>query len=104
MNDNQLMKLKLAETLTRILRDRRMTLREVSESSGVSISTISEWSSGRIPKNPLQVAKIAKTLRVSMYSLLFGVEDDFGKAKSPVTFDVKGDRTYEITIRRVLKR
>jgi transcriptional regulator with XRE-family HTH domain len=113
MDDNLSMKLKLSENLSRILRDRRMTLREVSEGSGVSISTLSEWSSGRVPRSPLHVAKVAKALKVSLYSLLFGSEDEFGRTGSssasapvpvPVMLQVKGDRTYEVTIKRVLKR
>ncbi len=36
---------------------RRMTLKEVSEATGVPRSTLSEWRNNRSPKNPEQLKK-----------------------------------------------
>lgn len=103
-SDKTSMELRLAEILSAILKDRRLTLREVSEASSVSISTLSEWQAGRVPKNPVQIAKVAKFLKVSLHHLLFGNEDEHNR--SPIehgasTQASRRNRIYQITIHRV---
>lgn len=100
--DNNSMELKLAPSLTALMKEQRLSLREVSKGCGVPTSTLSEWQSGRSPKNPVQVAKVAEFLGVSLHRLLFGVEDSrgLGAIEKIITDDLfKG--TFEITLKRV---
>ncbi len=94
------MTVKIAQTLKALLQQRGMTLREISKVSGVPVSTLSEWSSNRNPKNPLQTKKVAEALGVTMHFLIFG-EDD---SQEPIQKILKEDffsGTFEMTIKRV---
>lgn len=94
------MKLSIGPTLTHLMHEQRRTLREVSEATGVSKSTLSEWSTNRRPKDPVQVCKVADFLGVSMHFLLFGEED----RKEPLTRIMREEffsGVFEITIKRV---
>jgi transcriptional regulator with XRE-family HTH domain len=95
------MELRLGLVLSSIIEQRRLTLRELSKATGVSVSTLSEWQSGRTPKNPAQVAKVAKFLSITLYELLFGEKD----SEEPLLKILKGDLfsgTFEINLRRVI--
>ncbi len=100
------MKLKLSDSISRALRERNLTLRETSEATGISISTLSEWGSGRIPRNPAQLAKLAEFLDLSLYCLLFGCEDPrTAQSDPPLSMKVRRKHwRYEVTIKRVPER
>ncbi len=92
--------IKIAQTLKQLLKERGMTLRELSKRSGVPVSTLSEWSSNREPKSPTQTRKVAAALGVSMHYLIFG-EDD---GQEPLQRLLKEDLfqgTFEITVKKV---
>jgi transcriptional regulator with XRE-family HTH domain len=92
--------IKIAQTMKQLLKERGMTLRELSKRSGVPVSTLSEWSSNREPKSPTQTRKVAQALGVSMHYLLFG-EDD---SQEPLQKLLKEDLfqgTFEITVKKV---
>jgi transcriptional regulator with XRE-family HTH domain len=91
---------KIAETIKLLLKQRGMTLRELSKKSGVPVSTISEWSSHREPKSPVQTRKVAEALGVSMHFLVFGEED----TQEPLQKLIKDDLfsgTFEISVKRI---
>jgi len=93
-------KMKISTTLPELLKTNGMTLRQLSKTSGVPVSTLSEWSSNREPKSPLQTKKVAEALGVTMHYLLFG-EDD---SQEPIQKILKEDffqGTFEISIKRV---
>ncbi len=92
--------IKIAQTMKQLLKERGITLRELSKRSGVPVSTLSEWSSNREPKSPTQTRKVAQALGVSMHFLLFG-EDD---SQEPLQKLLKEDLfqgTFEITVKKV---
>lgn len=92
--------IKIAQTMKQLLKERGITLRELSKRSGVPVSTLSEWSSNREPKSPTQTRKVAQALGVSMHYLLFG-EDD---SQEPLQKLLKEDLfqgTFEITVKKV---
>lgn len=92
--------IKIAQTMKQLLKERGITLRELSKRSGVPVSTLSEWSSNREPKSPTQTRKVAQALGVSMHFLLFG-EDD---SQEPLQMLLKEDLfqgTFEITVKKV---
>lgn len=70
-----MMKLRISETLNKILQEKKISLKELSKGSGVPSSTLSEWrTSGRSP-NVEQAAKVADFLGITISHLLFGQED-----------------------------
>lgn len=94
------MKVQIGSILKKLLKDRRMTLKEVSQVTSVPSSTLSEWLNNRSPKNPEQILKVAKYLDVSLHFLLFGEEDQ----QEPLTKIMKEDffsGTFEINIKRI---
>jgi transcriptional regulator with XRE-family HTH domain len=94
------MTLQIGRVLSAIIKERRLTLKEIATGAGVPLSTISEWTNNRAPKNPIQVQKVAGFLGVSMHFLLFGQEDQ----EEPITKLLKEEvfsGTFEITVKRV---
>jgi putative transcriptional regulator len=96
------MELKLQETLAALMKERRLSQRELSRMTGVPVATINEWTARRRPRDPIQLAKVASTLGVSIYYLLFGQDEP------TTTNSLQGslralEGTYEVTI-RPLKR
>lgn len=98
--DNKNMELKLGEVLRSLLKERALTLKQVSQLCGVSISTLHEWENNRTPKNPLQVAKVARCLGISLHRLLFGIEDPEDSIGKVIKNEVFSG-TYEIFLRKV---
>jgi transcriptional regulator with XRE-family HTH domain len=92
--------IKIAETLKALLKENGISLRELSKRSGVPVSTLSEWSSNREPKSPIQTRRVAEALGVSMHYLLFGESDQ----QEPLAKLFKEDvfnGTFEISVKRV---
>lgn len=94
------MTIQIGRVFSKILQDRRLTLKEIAQATGVPATTLAEWKSNRTPKNPVQVRKVAKYLGVSVHLLIFGEEDD----QEPIQKILKEDLfagTFEITVKRV---
>lgn len=94
------MELKLGPTLSALLRQKDLTLKEVGKACGVSVSTLSEWGTGREPKSPIQVAKVAEYLGVTLHYLLFGIEDQQGGIEKILKEQVFSG-TYKVTVEKV---
>lgn len=94
------MTIKTAQVLKSFIRDRRFTIKEISQGSGVPASTIAEWANSRVPKNPLQVRKVAEFLGITTHYLLFAEEDDQEPIQKILRNDVFNG-TFEISIKRV---
>lgn len=93
--------LKIKNILRELMNQRGETLKSLSISSGVPKSTISDWMSNRTP-NPIQAARVAQHLGVSLHYLLFGNEDP--KNEDPTVFQkniLSG--VFEIEIKRIHK-
>ena len=91
--------LKISAVLKKIMEDNRHTLTSMSKATGVPKSTISEWLNNRTP-NPVQAAKVAKYLGVSLHYLFFAEED----SEEPLHRLLKQDifnGTFEINIKRI---
>jgi transcriptional regulator with XRE-family HTH domain len=90
----------IGKILSKIIQDRRLTLREISKATGVPATTLAEWQANRTPKNPEQVRAVARFLGVSLHFLLFGEEDQ----EEPIQKILKEDLfqgTFEISIKRI---
>ncbi|MBY0515369.1 MAG: helix-turn-helix domain-containing protein [Bacteriovoracaceae bacterium] len=99
------MELKLAKVLNRLITKKRLSIKELSEMSGVPSSTIHEWANGRVPRDPIKTKKLADALEISLNQLLFDEED----RKEPLQIEqiIKEDfvsGTFEITIKKVKER
>lgn len=93
------MELQIGPVLSKILKERRLSLRELSKATGISVSTLSEWSANRNP-NPSKLKLVADYLGVSIHFLLFGVEDNQTAIAKILKEDIFSG-TFEINIRRV---
>lgn len=94
------MSTKIGKVFSQIVKERRLTLKEISKATGVPATTLAEWQSNRTPKNPTQVKAVSKFLGVSLHYLLFEEED----AQEPMQKILKEDffkGTFEISIKRV---
>ncbi len=96
------MELKIGVTLPRFMKERRVSVKQLSKASGVAISTLHEWINGRAPRDPMQAKKVADALQVSLNRLLFD-EPDLNESISLNSL-LKEDifsGTFEINIKRV---
>lgn len=96
------MDLKIAITLKKLMKDQRLSVKSLSKSSGVAVSTLHEWLNGRVPRSPIQTKKVADCLGVSLNRLLFD-EADLAEAinlQQLLKEDVFSG-TFEINIKRV---
>ena len=94
------MSTEIGKVFSKIVQERRLTLKEISKATGVPATTLAEWQANRTPKNPVQVRAIAKFLGVSLHFLLFGEED----SEEPIQKILKEDffsGTFEISVKRV---
>jgi transcriptional regulator with XRE-family HTH domain len=96
------MELKIATTLKKIMKEKRISVKVLSRDSGVAVSTLHEWLNGRTPRDPVQAKKVADVLGVSLNRLLFD-EADMSESIN-LNQILKQDifsGVYEINIRKV---
>jgi transcriptional regulator with XRE-family HTH domain len=73
--------IKIGETLTKLARDRKLSLREIAKGTTeltgepVSISTLHDWTLNRSPKNIHKVKCVASFFQVSLHFLVYGVDE-----------------------------
>lgn len=60
-----------------------MTYKQLSDATGVKLSTTKDWANGSAPRDLSAVRTVAKYFNVSLEYLLFGEEDD----RVPKTLD-----------------
>ena len=94
------MDIKIGETLSILMKQKRITLKELSTATGVSSSTLHEWKSNRKPKDPAQVQAVACYLGVTMHHILFGCEDPNETIQQIIKQDIFSG-VFEINIKRV---
>ena len=66
------------QNLTKLMRERGVTARVISQATGIPASTLSEWTGGRDPKLNGAVVKLAKFFGVSLEFLVSGTEPEHG--------------------------
>ncbi len=70
------MQKKFSEVLRELMKDRKVTAKEISDKTGISQSTISEWLGSRTPRFSEDVLKVAQFFGVSLEFLLSGAEKE----------------------------
>ncbi len=94
------MKIRIGKTLSKLLQGGGLTLKVLSQRSGVPASTLSEWKANRKPKDPIQVQKVASCLGVTMHFLLFGEEDE-QETLQKVIKEKFFQGTFEVTLKKI---
>lgn len=98
----EMMEVKIATVMNRLMKEKKLSIKELSRLSGVPSSTLHEWLNLRIPKSPVQVKKVANVLNISLDHLLF----DEQEVHKPVPIQdlMSGDSVsgvFEITIKKI---
>ena len=92
------MDIQIGKTLKELMHEKRFNLTQLSKAAGVPTSTLNEWLTNRTPRNPIQVKKVALTLKVSLHYLLFAEEEPEAVFKIKRGEQALG--SFEIVIRR----
>lgn len=67
---------KFAETLKRLMKERNVSTKLLSQAISVPQSTLSEWSAGREPRLNESIIKVAKFFGVSVEYLITGSDEE----------------------------
>lgn len=89
------------------MKERGLTLKQVAQLAGVSISVVQNWLEGKTPHDLQAVSKLAKGLGISFKSLLLGeAETNHQPATISELFDEQlwFDGYAKITINRLIPR
>ena len=94
---------KLPASLTALLREKRWTLKKLSSESGVPISTLSGWTSGKSVQNLDQLKSVANALTVTVHYLAFGERDPHEEGGTEILSEIfRGD--VRVTLQRIEKK
>ena len=99
--------LPFGKILKALMDERNLTLRQVSELAGVSVSVVQGWLQGANPNDLQAVSGLAKKLGVSFKSLLLGKDETINKAGSIAELYEKQEvfeGLCEISIKRLIPR
>ena len=98
------MKVEISKVLKREFKSKGLKLKEVSNETGISISSLADWRDGRIPsaKSLPKLQKLADYLDLSLSELMFDCNEKRPEAKTlqSTTFS-DGGRTYRVLIERI---
>lgn len=90
------------KTLPKLMKEKGYSVKTLSKSSGLPVSTLHEWLGGRSPRNFVQVKKVADVLGVSLNRLLFDEPDKHETISlNQILKDDLFNGTFEISVKRV---
>lgn len=95
--------LKLSTMLKQLMKERKISLRELAKSTAIQPSTLSGWNNGSSPRDLSEVCQCARYLGVSMEYLLFGEEPDSLPLEQLLTEKVF-DGFLKVKIERVINK
>lgn len=97
------MKLELHKNLQNLLDKRGMTASQLSRATKVPNSTIQNWLAGLVPRNLLQLKKVADYFDVSVDLLLYGGKKEKSRERSAISeyADEINAGLFEVVLRRV---
>lgn len=75
------LEVKLGPTLIRLMNEQGLSLKELSFSAGVPLSTISHMRGNRQPRDISTVMAVAQALHVSLFYLLYGQDEPSQKSE-----------------------
>jgi transcriptional regulator with XRE-family HTH domain len=102
------------ENLEKLLKEKRLTQKELARSIGCSPKTVQEWvgKNGRIPRTTDHIRRLAEVFQISVFYLLYGEDDPFATLMTPsmdaaslaaglVVRNEITEGVYEVTVRRI---
>lgn len=66
----------LGKTLKQILERKSISIKKLSEDTGIGLSTIKDWANGASPRDLDGLRTVSRYLGVSLEFLIWGTEDD----------------------------
>jgi transcriptional regulator with XRE-family HTH domain len=94
----------LDKTLKKLIRQRGTTTSALAKEIDVPAKTISDWLSGRSPRDLDGVKRCAEALGVSVHYLLYGEEDQRNILDQILEKTEVHTGMYEVTIRKVTSK
>lgn len=92
--------MELAKNLTKLCKERKLTLSKLAKLSGTKQSTLHGWSTGRTVHNLDDLKKVCEVLKVSVHFILYGTQDPYEFTSKEILEEVlKGD--FQVTFRRI---
>jgi len=67
--------MKLGSKLSKICKEKSLSLSRLSKEAGVPLATVHAWTTGRKSINPDQLRKVALVLKISVHELMFDEPD-----------------------------
>jgi transcriptional regulator with XRE-family HTH domain len=95
--------MKLDQTLKTLLKQRNLTIRELSREVKVSESTIKTWLRGSNPRSLHDVRKCARFFGVSFEFLLFGDEDSGPQSLEEIALEDMFDGWIKIKVQKPIR-
>lgn len=89
----------VGETLSLLLRGKKMTAKELSQRAGVPLSSVHHIINNRPIKNIMALERIAEELGVSLHFLLFGKPDEREEKNTTLHSDLFSG-LFEIVVRK----
>jgi len=90
-----------ADNLKRLMKDRGVSTRVITQATGIPSSTISEWTAGREPKLGEPVLRLARFFGVSLEYLVTGREPEQEVIKDLIESAEEGFMTLHQGVYRV---
>lgn len=66
----------LRYTIKRLMREKKLELKTVSEATGIPYTTLFDWTTGVIPSNPDQLYNLSRYFKVTADYLFYGTDED----------------------------
>jgi len=89
------------ERLKSLMTERNLSAKALARKLDVPYSTLQEWLSSRIPRNPESLKKISTYFNISIHRLLFG--EDTSVVDNISNKIEMHTGVYEVSIRRIKK-
>lgn len=100
--DNQEV-MKLGMKLSKICKERNLSLSRLAKDAGVPLATMHAWTTGRKSVNPDQLRKVASVLKISMHELIFDEPDPYESLSGEMLKEIfSGD--VRVTIHKIERR
>ena len=94
-------KTRTGEILSKLLAERRVSLKEVAQETGIPLSSLSQIKNGRETRKLNYVRSLASFFSVSVHFLLFGEEDPANQTVLQRLETEVFRGTYQITLKKV---
>lgn len=98
------MEFSFAKNLKLLIRQKGLTTAQLAKGISTSPKTISDWLTGRTPRDLVAVAKCAEYFGVSVHFLLYGEEDPKSAIGQILEATEIHTGLYEISIKKVNKK